>query len=846
MVPAAVLFEDDFAGILHPKHCDWSDRLNRAFYSSPTANFSNHVLVFHPWGRSSKKAFPDVSLHAPGSTAVKGPGVADRPDGLEACPTGLNDRWTMAGVGVFLAAIIWGVFGQTLRYAFVNYDDNVYVYDNPEVALGLTLPGIVRAFSRVQAGNWHPLTWISHMLDCQLYGLNPGGHHLTNLLLHTTAAILLFLVVRRMTGCMWRSALVAAVFAIHPLRVESVAWVAERKDVLSGVFFMLTLGAYVSYARHAWSPARYGLVALLMALGLMCKPMLVTLPFVLLLLDYWPLNRWRTDDAKTPVLRLGGRGIPRGLVLEKLPLLGLAAASCAATLFAQTVAIRSFEEISLPTRVGNALLSCVIYPGQMFWPSGLAVFYPFPANGGPRWEIILAAALLLLITAGVIIVRKTRPYLLVGWLWYLVMLTPVIGILQVGSQAHADRYTYLPQLGLYLALTWLAADWSTHWRHRRALLGAGSGILLAALMFGAHAQTRYWRNSESLWTHALACTPDNVIAHTDLGEALLQQGRVDEAMTQFQQALQINPNYAEAHNNLGNVLLRKGRVDEALAQYQTALQIKSDYADAHYNLGDALLQKGRVDEAITQYQATLQIKSDELEAHNNLGEALLQKGRVDEAIRQFQKALEIKPDYANALNNLGYALLQKGGVDEAITHFQEALKIKSDYAEAHNNLGEALLQQGRTDEAIAHDQRALQLKPDYAAAHYNLGKALLQKGDAAEAITHLQKALRINPDYEEALNNLAWVLATCSQASLRDGRQAVELARRANQLAGEGSPIVLGGLAAAYAEAGRFSEAVEAAQRAVQLAGTQSNPALAEALSSQMKLYQTGRPFRIQ
>ena len=666
------------------------------------------------------------------------PGLADsRSPESECRPAGLNDRWTVPGVCIFLAAIIWVVFGQTLGHEFVNYDDDFYVYENPAVTQGLTLQGIIWAFTHVHCSNWHPLTWVSHMLDCQFYGLSPGGHHLTNILLHTATAILLFLILRQMTGALWRSAFVAAVFAIHPLRVESVAWVAERKDVLSGLFFMLTIGAYVRYAqrrsrvepsslRSAASGSRepgaqavsaldprlsaldYCLVLLFFALGLMCKPMLVTLPLVLVLLDYWPLNRLRADAATEPVFRLAGRLVPRRLVFEKLPLLGLAVASCAVTIFAQTKSILPFENMSLSLRVGNALISCVAYLGQMFWPSGLAVLYPFTAGGVGVSEVVLSLVLLAGISTGVFILRRRRPCFLTGWLWYLIMLAPVIGIVQVGAQARADRYTYLPQIGLYLLLTWAAADLCAGWRHRRVVLGGGSMIILMALIFCARAQTAYWRNSESLWTHTLACTSDNFIGHNNLGIALLKTGNVDEAMVHYQKALEINPDFAEAHNNLGNFLFQKGSVDEAMVHYQKALEINPDYAEAHYNLGYALLKMGNVDEAIAHLQKALQINPDYAEAHNNLGYALIQKGSVDEATAHFQKALQINPDYADAHNNLGNILLEKGSVDEAIIHFQKALQIKPDFAEAHKNLSNALLQKGRVDEAIPHFQKAPQ------------------------------------------------------------------------------------------------------------------------------------------
>ena len=546
----------------------------------------------------------------PGKATAARSGAPVSPESTSG-PAGLSDRWAVPGVCVFLAAAIWLVFGQTLGHEFVNYDDNDYVYENPHITQGLTLAGIAWAFTTSHAANWHPLTWISHMLDCQLYGLNPGGHHLNNILFHTATAILLFLVLRRMTGALWRSAYVAAVFAIHPLRVESVAWVAERKDVLSGVFFMLTIGAYVRYVEKAKaqspkSKVFYGLVLLLFALGLMCKPTLVTLPFVLLLLDYWPLQR--VSSFKFSVSSPGAMKRSEGgstLLLEKLPLFGLAAASCVVTLYAQTKAVLSFEQISIIRRADNALISYVAYLGQMFWPSGLAVLYPFRAGGDGVSRVVLSLVVLAVISTGVFFLRRGRPYFLTGWLWYLIMLVPVIGIVQAGVQARADRYTYLPQIGLYLLLTWAAADLCAGWRHRRVVLGGCSMISLMALIFCARAQTSYWRNSESLWTHTLACTSDNDIANYSLGYVYFQKGKVDEAIIHYQKALEINPDYEEAHNNLGNMLFQKGRVDEAIAHFQKALTIKPDHAEAHYNLGNALLQQGRMDEAIVHFQKAL-------------------------------------------------------------------------------------------------------------------------------------------------------------------------------------------------------------------------------------------------
>jgi tetratricopeptide (TPR) repeat protein len=659
----------------------------------------------------------------------------------ETAPAGASrrdQRWRAPAVCLVLAAITFAVFGQTLAHEFINYDDDVYVYDNPMVARGLTLKGLVWAFF-FHAYNWHPLTWLSHMLDCQLYGLHPSGHHLTNVLLHTATVIALFLVLRQMTGALWRSAFVAALFAIHPLRVESVAWVAERKDVLSGLFFMLTIGAYARYARRPWSPARYGLVMLLFALGLMCKPMLVTLPVVLLLLDYWPLQR--TESAGS-------------LVMEKLPLLALSAASCVATLLAQNKVIQSTEAFSLPVRLVTALLACKGYLAQMVYPAGLAVFYPFPHNGLPVREAAMDGTLLAVISAAALWQRRKQPWLLVGWIWYLVMLLPVVGVIQVGGQAHADRYTHLPQIGICVAITWLVAQW----RVSRAALGMLMAGVLALFMVCAWQQTAYWQNSETLWTYTLACTMDNDIAHNNLGNALLQTGKVDAAINCFQQALQIRPDFAEARNNLGNALLQTGKVDEAITCFQQALQIRPDFAEAHDNLGYALLQKGKVDEAIAHCQRALQIKPDDAEACVNLGNALFRKGRVDDAIAQYQKALQIKPGLAMAHNNLGNALLQTGKVDAAINCFQQALQIRPDFAEAHDNLGNALLQTGKVDEAITHCQRALQIKPDDAEACVNLGNALFRKGRVDDAIAQYQKALQIKPGLAMARKNLGAVL----------------------------------------------------------------------------------------
>ena len=712
------------------------------------------------------------------------------------CARGDDQRRRVLAVCLVLAAITFAVFGRTLGFGFVNYDDNEYVYENSVVSQGLTVKGVTWAFYGAHAANWHPLTWLSHELDCQLYGLHPAGHHLTNVLLHTATVILLFLILRQMTGALWRSAFVAAVFAIHPLRVESVAWVSERKDVLSGLFFMLTVGAYIRYARGPRSLAHYGWVMLMFALGLLCKPMLVTLPLVLLVLDRWPLRRDQTWGK---------------LLTEKLPLCALSAASCVATLLAQYKGIQSVGAFSLPMRLANAVVAGSVYIGQMFYPAGLVAFYPYKLDGLPGWEVALAGLLL----AGLLAIawwqRSGQPWLLSGWLWYLIMLLPVVGIIQVGDQAHADRYTYLPQIGLYIAVTWLVGEWAAKWRlNRRVLAGLMAGAV-AVLMICAWTQAAYWENSETLWTHAIACVKPNDVPHFNLGNAFRQQGRMDDAVAQYEQALQIKPDLAQAHDNLGHVLLLQGKAAEAIPHFQKALQIRPDLPNAHLNLGNALRKVGKVDEAIAELRTSLQIRPKFEGAHLNLGQALFQEGKVDEAISEYQNALQLNPRDAEAHFDLGVALLQKGRVDEAISQFQGALQIR----------------------------------PKYILAESYLGNAFLQKGMASAAISHFQQALKIDPANTALQNNLAWLLATWPEASVRNGSMAISLAEHAKEVSSGNNPFILCTLAAAYAEGGRFSEAVETAQHALHLAEAQSNPALASQLQTQIKLYQAKTPFHL-
>ncbi len=661
----------------------------------------------------------------------------------------------LAVCGLLLLAVVL-VFGQTVLFGFVNYDDDVLVSENPMVARGVTAAGVVWACTASVANMWYPLTWISYMLDSQMYGVQPWGYHLTNILLHAATSVILFLVLRRMTGSLWASAFVAVVFAVHPLQAEAVAWVGERKSSLSGLCFALTIAAYVGYVRRPFSLARYLAVAGLFTLGLLAKPTLVTLPFLLLLLDYWPLGRGmrsRKQEAGWHVPATldqpsTGQRPPTAsflyLVIEKIPLMLLSVACSVAAVRSQADNIVSLTSVRLPTRIANALVSYVVYLGQFFWPVGLAAFYP-RSESVSAWQVGGACFVLAALSVAALMLRHKQPAVLVGWLWYLGTLLPMIGLVQIGNHARADRYTYLPHIGLCMAVVW-GTRWAVErrWsdlRWRGWLYGVGGVLLAAGAMACAWRQTSYWQNSERLWTRALACTSSNVIADTNLGLALAERGQFDEAIERYCKALEIKPDNIQARNAYGLALVGRGQFDEAIDQYRKALEIKPDYMQAHNNLGLALVGRGEVEEAIDHFRKALEIKPDQADAHFNLGLALANRGKFDEAIDHYQKALKIRPDYAEAHNNLGLALAKRGQLEEAIDHLRKALEIEPDYVQAHTNLGLALAACGQFDEAIDHLQKALEIEPDHVQAHVILGKTLAERGRLDEAREHYQAAL---------------------------------------------------------------------------------------------------------
>ena len=577
-----------------------------------------------------------------------------------------SSRWTFFGIVIFLVAITWAVFGQTFRHQFINYDDPLYVLDNAHIRAGLRWSGVAWAFTHVHSQNWHPLTSISHMLDCQLFGVNAGAHHLVNVFLHSLAAALLFVFLQQSTASLWRSAFVAAVFAIHPLRVESVAWIAERKDVLSGAFFMATLIAYVAYTRKP-TIGRYLTMSILFACGLMSKPMLVTTPVVLLLLDYWPLRRF---EKSTTVK----------LLIEKVPLFALSAGSVVMTLWAQGFALGSTEFLPLKSRITNAVFSYFEYVRQMCFPHDLVPFYVHPENRLEIWRLAMAVVVLVLITVIAFVRRRQNPYLVVGWLWYLVMLIPVIGIVQVGLQGHADRYTYLPQVGLYVAVTWLVWDLTKDGRAQKAVLSGAAIAAIATLSILSWKQTAHWRDTETLWRHTLAVTPDNDVAHAGLGGILFVRGQIDESIAHYESALRLRDGNVAAHFGLGRALAAEHKTDPAIFHFQKALSIQPDYVAASNDLGVALASKGEIKEAMQAWRQTLSFDPDNPDAANNIAwmrataaDAELRDGR--EALDLAQRAIRTGGENPVVLRTLAAAQAENGQFAEAIATCERGLEL---------------------------------------------------------------------------------------------------------------------------------------------------------------------------
>ena len=574
-----------------------------------------------------------------------------------------------------LAAVTFAAFEPVRHNEFIKFDDDRYITGNQHVQSGLNRSSVLWAFGFTKIVYWMPLAWLSHILDCQLFGLKSGMHHLTSLLIHIANTLLLFAVFKRMTGRLWPSAFAAALFALHPLNVDSVAWISERKNILSTFFWMLTMLAYVYYTEKP-SVSRYLLIITAFVFGLLSKPMLVTLPCVLLLLDYWPLKRFERKRISH-------------LVLEKLPLFVLTALST----YLSSVSFKNPSYVQIPPielRIANALVSYIKYISKLIWPTDVAIFYPYPSFV-PAWQAVGSLLLLVFVSAIVILLIRKKPYLLTGWLWYTGTLVPVLGLVQIGLwPAMADRWMYVPAVGIFIMLAWGADELTVKLPLRKPLLITAGCIIIAAMLVNTHLQVKYWRNSFTLFGHTLQVTKDNYLAHNNIGHAFQTAGNVGEAIKHYETAIKIKPDIALFHYNYGNALKSQGRLDEAISQYEQSLQIRPDYAQAHNNLGGAFHQAGKLDEAAAEFQRAVQLESDYAEAYNNLGIVLLSRRKYDEALTYFDKTLQLDPDFFEAYNNIGIALAGMGKVDEAIESFQQAVKMKPDYGSAQRNLAGAI------------------------------------------------------------------------------------------------------------------------------------------------------------
>ena len=600
-----------------------------------------------------------------------------------------------------LAVVTFAIYAQVIGHQFITLDDPTYIQENPMVDRGVTLRGLAWAFTTFHATNWHPLTWISHMIDCQLFGMNAGGHLLVNALIHTANTLLVFWFLFRTTHARWPSALVAALFALHPLHVESVAWASERKDTLSTFFGLLSLIAYTRYAK-APSISRYAWVAITLGLGLLAKPMLVTWPFVMLLLDYWPLGR---SCSHGPVARRNrdapqGRGYNafavaqtwRGLIIEKIPLFAVAAASAVMTLMAQSRggAVRTLAHDPVGVRLPNAVVSYAKYFLLTFWPNDLAVYYPFA--GIAAWQIIGAAFLLIGITMFCFLQRKSAPYLMMGWLWFLGTLIPVIGLVQVGGQIMADRYFYVPSIGLFIALVFGVAEIAKRWRVMPALSAAIAGGVLLVLAMLTNAEVQRWRNSFTLFEHTLAVTPPNLRIEHNLGVALGASDRYNEAAAHFEKALQIDPNFYDGLVAMGVTRAHQGQLPEAIGYFQAAIRSQPDAPKARVQLAQALWNEKRDEAALEEMRRASQLAPEDAAIRADFGLALALVGKLPEAIEQLHEALRMNPNNAEAHSNLGLALLASGKARESITEFEMALRLKPELKGAADNLRRAQAQ----------------------------------------------------------------------------------------------------------------------------------------------------------
>ena len=756
----------------------------------------------------------------------------------------------VAWIGAFLVFVTCAIYWQVHRHDFVNLDDPDYVTENLQVQSGLTRASVQWAFTHSHASNWQPVTFLSHMLDCQLFGLRPAGHHLVNVLFHAVNTLLLFLLLVRLTRSVGASATVAALFALHPLHVESVAWISERKDVLSTCFGLLVLWCYVNYVQASnASQSRAGVwyvgALFLFGLGLMSKPMLVTWPFVLLLLDYWPLGRIAKfvpgTNAEAP---MKPRTLRR-LIGEKIPFFALAAGSGIVTLLLQQDdgAVVSDAHLPLSIRLAHVPVSYVIYLAKTFWPVNLASFYPYVVRDWTSLETWGAIVLLTGITVGVLLSFRRHPYLAGGWAWFLGTLFPVIGMVQAGRQDVADRYTYIPHIGLFIALVWLArqllAERKVSW-----LPQCGLAVLVIAVCGGlTYRQIPHWKNTRAMAEQAIRATTGNYQAHAQLAAVLIKDREYDAALQQCRLALLYQPTFPETHDIMGLIFTRQGNFEEAIRSYNTAIHHYPRLPRPHEGLAEVYLLQGRFAEAEKEARAALTLAPARFESLAILAWTLQSQNRFDEALELYQQASRLKPGSFAAHRGLGSIHALKGEVAEALREFAAAERLQPTNADVQNSLGMLKLQQGEVMAASNHFSQATTFQPTNALANFQLGNLLGAAQQPIAASHYYRRSLAADPNQPELLNNFAWLLATSWDENTRSGTEAVKLAERACEITQHKVALLLGTLAAAYAESGRFADAVQTAGKAIEIAKAQGLADLAARNEELQARYQKSLPF---
>lgn len=737
----------------------------------------------------------------------------------------------------------FALFWPVKQYEFIGYDDPAYITQNPYVQAGLTKESIAWAFGNVasEATYWHPLSWMSHMLDCQLFGLNAGAHHMVSVGFHAVNAMLLFFLLSRLTGSTWRSAAVAAIFAWHPIQVESVAWVTERKNLLSTLFFLLTLLAYRRYSSRTSQNGNpllglrtgaYWLVALLFAFGLMSKPMLVTLPCVLLLLDVWPLRRLDlTSSERFRTARL--------LFAEKLPLFVLSAVSSWITIRAHQHLdiVVTGTQVPFDIRIANAALSYITYVAKVLWPSDLAVIYPYPTVW-PISQFAMTALLLMAITALLFGLRKGRPHLLFGWFWFLGTLVPVIGVLQVGSQPMADRFIYVPIIGLLVLAVWGVAELLQKVKSVRPVAIATFMLIAGASLAVARHHLQYWQNSIALFERAISVTSKNSVSHYNLGLAYSMKGDLTKAKNHYAKALEISPKYIDAQNNLAATLLSEGRVDEAVAEYEKLFKTAPNHPLANYNFGLALERKNDLAGAAAHYKKTVEADHSNLEAFQKLINALGRSGQIPEANRYLGQMLEKNPKSALAHVAVANIYMEQNRLPDAVPVLKKAVEIDPTQPEAHYQLGAVNAMMGKFEESLVHFSEAVRLKPTLTEAHFSLGMAYAQLGRTQEAINKFVETLRAHPKFLPAMMQLGFIWSAHEKPEFRNGPEALKIALQAAELTRGQDAAVLELLGMAYAQSEKWTEAVETSRKAMLIAKGNGDTALAGQIETKIQAYE--------